>query len=77
MMNIAKLILIDAFLAISTIPLIYLIKSRKKESLLFRAANKEEILEKTYINLPDKTKLLELEKLAMRKGNDFEFDWLG
>ena len=65
-MNISKFLLIDAALAITIIPLLYLIKGKTKE----------ELLEKIDINLPEREKLLNLEKIAMSEGCNIEFDWL-
>tara|TARA_Y100001968_G_C19300832_1_gene688953 strand:+ start:102 stop:698 length:597 start_codon:yes stop_codon:yes gene_type:complete len=65
-MNISKFLLIDAALAIAIIPLFYLIKGKTKEDLL----------EKININLPDREKLLYLEKISMGEGYNIEFEWL-
>ena len=65
-MNISKFLLIDAALAITIIPLFYLIKGKTKKNLL----------EKININLPEKEKLLNLEKVAIREGYNIELDWL-
>ena len=65
-MNISKFLLIDAALTIAIIPLLYLIKAKTKEDLL----------EKTNINLPEREKLLYLEKIAISEGCNIEFEWL-
>ena len=75
-MNISKFLLIDTFLAISAIPLIFFIKAGNIKSSNLRRSNKENILGKTSIKLPEKAKLLELEKLARVKGSGIEFDSL-
>ena len=75
-MNISKFLLFEAALAIAAIPLLFLLKGSNKKSSLFRSSNKDELLEKIYINLPDREKLLDLEKLTMSEGYSFEFDSL-
>ena len=75
-MNISKLLLIDAAVAIAGSSLLFLLKGRKKNSSLFRSSNKEALLEKTSINLPEKEELLALEKLARSEGSGIEFDSL-
>ena len=74
-MNISRLLLIDAALAIALIPILFLLKRIKKSSL-FRSSNKEKLLEKTSINLPEKEKILELEKHARSEGSGIELDSL-
>ena len=73
-MNISKFLLIDAALAIAAIPL--LIFSKGRNTFLFRNSNKEDSLKKTLFKLPNKEKLLELEKIARVKGSGIEFDSL-
>ena len=75
-MNLSKFLLIDAVLVITVIPLLFLLQSKNKKSPLIRSSKKEDLLEKTSINLPDKEKLLELEKLASSQGSGIEFDSL-
>jgi len=75
-MNLSKFILIDAVLVITVIPLLFLLQSKNKKSPLMRSSKKEDLLEKTSTNLPDKEKLLELEKLASSQGSGIEFDSL-
>jgi len=75
-MNISKFLLIDAALVIAVIPLLFWLQGIKQKSPLFRSSKKEDLLEKTSINLPDKEKLLELEKFACRQGSGIEFDSL-
>ena len=74
-MNISRLLLIDAALAIALIPILFLLKRNKKSSL-FGSSNKEKLLEKTSINLPEKEKILELEKHARSEGSGIELDSL-
>jgi len=79
-MNISKFLLIDAALAIAAIPLLFLLQGGKRKSPLLTSSNKEELLRKSSIKLPDKEKLLELEKLAKNQGSGIEFysligDW--
>ena len=75
-MNLSQFLLIDAVLVITVIPLLFLLQSKNKKSPLIRSSKKEALLEKTSINLPDKEKLLELEKLASSQGSGIEFDSL-
>ena len=75
-MDISKLLLIDIALAISAIPLLFWLKGRHNKSSLFQSSNKEELLKKTCIALPDKENLIDLEKLAMREGSSIDFDSL-
>ena len=73
-MNISKFLLIDAVLVITAIPLIFLVSGGKKESPLLRTSSKEELLRKASCKLPDKEKLIELEKFAKEQGSGIEFD---
>tara|TARA_B100000965_G_scaffold392322_1_gene401734 strand:+ start:182 stop:808 length:627 start_codon:yes stop_codon:yes gene_type:complete len=75
-MNIIKFLLIDLALAVAIIPLLVLLKGGNKNSLLLRRSNKEELLRKTSIKIPDKEKLIELEGLAKSKGSGIKFDSL-
>jgi len=75
-MNFSKFLLIDAVLVITVFPLLILLQNKYKKSPLLRSSIKEDLLEKTSINLPDKEKLLELEKLANSQGSGIEFDSL-
>ena len=75
-MNISKLLLIDAALAIGVIPILFLLTGRDKISSLFGSSNKEKLLEKPSINLPEKKKILELEKNARSEGSGIELDSL-
>ena len=75
-MNLSKFLLIDAVLVITVIPLLFLLQIKNKKSLLIRSSKKKDLLEKTSINLPNKEKLLELEKLATSQGSGIEFDSL-
>tara|TARA_Y100001968_G_C19254487_1_gene666093 strand:- start:332 stop:958 length:627 start_codon:yes stop_codon:yes gene_type:complete len=75
-MNISKFILFEAALVISTIPILFFLKARNKKSPLFRSSNKEKVSDKTSINLPNKKKLLDLEKLARNEGSGIQLDSL-
>ena len=75
-MNISKFLLIDAALAITAIPLLVMLQGGKTNSPLFRSSNKEDLLEKTSVKLPNKEKLIELEKLSKNQGSGIEFDSL-
>ncbi|WP_413684430.1 hypothetical protein [Prochlorococcus sp. MIT 1011] len=75
-MNIAKFLLIDSALVITIIPVLFLLQGGNKNSPLFRRSNKEELLRNTSIKLPDKEKLLNLEKLAKDQGSGIQFESL-
>ena len=75
-MNISKFLLIDAALAIAAIPLLFLLQGGKKGSALLRSSNKEELLRKTSVKLPDKERLIELEKLSKNHGSQIKLDLL-
>ena len=75
-MNVSKFLLIDAALVIAVIPLLFFIQGGGTKSRLLLGLNKEEMLRKTVINLPDRGKLLELERKAKVQGSGIEFDSL-
>ena len=74
-MNISKFILIDAALAIATVPILFFLQGRKN-SPLFGNSNKEELLKKNSVKVPEKEKLIELDKLAKKQGSGIKFDSL-
>ena len=74
-MNISKFLLIDAALVIAVIPLVLLLR-KNITSPLFRNSKKEDLLESTSKKLPDKEKLLKLEKIARSQGSEIELDSL-
>jgi len=74
-MNISKFFLIDAVLVIAATPLLFLIQEKNKNNL-FRRSNKEDISQKRPFKLPNKNKLIELEKLAKIQGSGIEFNSL-
>ena len=79
-MNIYNFLLIDAAFVLAGIPILFLLKGGKKKYPLSISSSKERHLNKTSITLPDKEKLLELEKLAKNQGSGIEFysligDW--
>ena len=75
-MNISKFLLIDSALVIAIIPVLFLLQGKKKTLPLLRRSNKEELLRKTSIKLPDKEKLINLEKLAKDQGSGIKFESL-
>ena len=75
-MILSKFLLIDAVLVITVVPLLFLLQSKNKKSSLVRSSKNEDSLEKISINLPDKEKILELERLARSQGSGIEFDSL-
>ena len=75
-MNLTKFILIDSALVIAIIPVLFLLQGGKRNSPLLRKSNKEELLRNTSIKLPDKEKLINLEKLAKDQGSGIKFESL-
>ena len=75
-MNITKFLLIDSALVIAIIPVLFLLQGGKRNSPLLRKSDKEELLRNTSIKLPDKEKLINLEKLAKDQGSGIEFESL-
>jgi len=75
-MNVYELLFIDALFAIAVIPVLFLIQSKHKNIPFFRFSNKKEPIVKTTINLPNREKLLSLEKLARIQGSGIEFESL-
>ena len=75
-MNISKFLLIDAALIIAAIPLLFLIQGGKKKSPLLRSPNNEEILKQAFIKLPEKEKIIEMERLAKIQGSGIEIESL-
>ena len=75
-MNITKFLLIDSALIIAIIPVLFLLQGGKRNSPVLRRSNKEELLRNTSIKLPDKEKLINLEKLAKDQGSGIEFESL-
>ena len=75
-MNIIKFLLIDSTLVIAIISLQFFLQGRKKISPLFRSSNKEALLRKASVKLPDKEKLIKLEKLSRSQGSGIELDSL-
>ena len=73
-MHISKFLLIDAALTIAVISFLYLLQGRKTS--LFRSPKKEESSKETLYKLPNKEKLLELEKISRNSGSGIEFDSL-
>ena len=73
-MNISKFLLIDAVLVIAAIPLLFLLTGGNKKTPLMRSSSKDELLKKSPCKLPDKEKLIELEKLAINQGSGIESD---
>ena len=68
-MNITKFLLIDLVLLIAAIPLLFLLQRDKKNLTPRKNSNKEELLRQTSIELPDKEKLIKLEKHAKDQGS--------
>ena len=73
-MNISKFLLIDTVIVIAAIPLLFFVSGGKRKSPLLLSSSKEELLRKTSCKLPDKEKLIELEKFAKKQGSGIEFD---
>ncbi len=75
-MNIYKFLFIDVALVIAAIPILLLLRGGNKKYPLLTSSNKEKLLRKTSVKLPDKEKLIELEKLAKNQGSGIKFDSL-
>ena len=75
-MNISKFILIDAALAIAVMSILFLILDSKNSSFLLSSFNQEKLSRKISVQLPDKEKLIELEKIAKNQGSGIEFNSL-
>ncbi len=75
-MNIYKFLLIDAVLVITTIPITIFLQGSNKKYPLLSSSNKERLLGRTSLKLPDKEKLIGLEKHAKKKGSGIKFDSL-
>ena len=75
-MNISNLVLIEAALVIAALPFIYLLQAGKKQSAFLLSPNKKEFFKKTSVNIPDKNRLIELEKVAKNQGSGINFDSL-
>ena len=75
-MNISKFLLIDAGVSITAILLIFILKGRNQKPSLYRSSTKEELLGKTFTNIPEKEKILDLEKHARSQSSGIEFDSL-
>ena len=73
-MNISKFLLIDAVLIIAAIPLLLLLTGGNKKNSFMRSSSKEKLLRESPYKLPDKEKLIELEKLAKNQGSGIESD---
>ena len=73
-MNISKFLLIDAVLVIAAIPLLFLLTGGNKKTPFMRSSSKEELLRDNPYKLPEKEKLIELEKLAKNQGSGIESD---
>jgi len=75
-MNIFKFLLIDTGLVIAAIPILFFLQGGKKKTTLLTRSYKERLINKTSINLPDREKLIELEKFAKNQGSGIKFDSL-
>ena len=64
-MNISKFLLIDAVLVIAAIPLLFFLTGSNNKTPFMRSSSKEKLLRESPCKLPDKEKLIELEKLAI------------
>ena len=75
-MNITKFLLIDAALVIAAVPILLFIQGANRRFPLIGSINKEKLLGKTCVELPEKEKLKELEKNAESQGSGIEFSSL-
>ena len=75
-MTIYKFLLIDAALLTAAIPFLFLLQGGKKKYPLLTSYSKEKFLNKSIFKLPNREKLIELEKHAKNHGSGIEFDSL-
>tara|TARA_Y100001968_G_scaffold224798_1_gene207522 strand:+ start:481 stop:1107 length:627 start_codon:yes stop_codon:yes gene_type:complete len=75
-MNINNVLLIDSALVITIIPILFLLQRIRKKSPILEMSNRGNLLRENYIKLPDKEKLINLEKHAKNKGSGIKFDSL-
>ena len=75
-MNISKFLLIEAALVIASIPLLFLLQGGERKSPLLNIFNKEGLLRKDQVTLPDKKIIIDLEKNVISQGSGIEFDSL-
>ena len=75
-MDIYKFLLIDIALVIAVIPILFFVQGGKKKISPFKKFNKVRLLSKTSFELPDKEKIIELEKIAKDQGSGVKFDSL-
>ena len=75
-MDLYRFLFFDIAILIAIISLLFLLKVGKNKFTLFRITNKEKLFRKTSLNLPDKEKLFELEKVAKNQGSGIEFNSL-
>tara|TARA_Y100001978_G_C23552819_1_gene365381 strand:+ start:86 stop:712 length:627 start_codon:yes stop_codon:yes gene_type:complete len=73
-MNISKFLIIDAAFVIAGLSLLFLFNGGKKKYPFLQSPNTERQLRNTSIKLPEKEKLLKLEKRAQKQGSEIEFD---
>ena len=72
-LNITKFLLVDAVLAITAIPILFFLR---RKTFHVHSSSKDKLLEKNSYKLPEKEKLLELEKFAILKGSGIEYSSL-
>ena len=75
-MNISKFILIDIALILATTPLLFFLQGGYRKTTLSQSSNIDELLKDVSIKLPNKEKLIELEKNAKNEGSGIDFNAL-
>ena len=75
-MNPAKFLLLDGILVFLILPLILIIRGKKKELSFLNDPSPNKIIDSDSMTMPTLEKLLELEKLAKRDGSGIEYDSL-
>ncbi len=75
-MNISKFLIIDAALLIAVLAILLSTQGAKKESAILRSFRNNELFRKTSRELPEKEKLIKLEKLALSQGSGIKFNSL-
>ena len=75
-MNISKFLLIDILLVVTAISLLSFLQVKNINPPILRNSKKEDFFRKNLLNLPNKEKLLNLEKIAKAKGSEIKIDSL-
>ena len=72
-MTLVKFLLLDFFVVLAVLPLIFVFKAKTDRSFLLRNSDASKVIDQTSINIPCLNKLLELERLSRREGSGIDF----